>query len=558
MISNLQEEWRTSEPVLRLAFVLVWIASAISVLFCLLDYPVIGHDAYVHLNWLDQFTRIYKEGICYPRWLPDSFGGFGSPTFYFYPPLPYWVAGVIHSECAVSASCLYNILSLVGSLGACGTAWLLLREYSAKKLVVLTGALAYGFLGYHLCDVFVRDALGEHWALMFLPIVFGGSGEATEPRLLRAGIIERIGLLSLAWGGLFLTNMPLAYLAFLSMLVWVVAQKAWRKLLPQAIGLIVGALTAAIYLIPAIILRSDIHQRHLWDLPMHTSLFGFALLDMLHGYFDWLRVLSVGTLICGIIVIVSQMRAGGTKRNGWFWIGVVAVLLQIPLLSPLWRILWGMPFVQFSWRWNGILLLVVAVSSVTSPRKIIPCVLIGLSIVTILGEIVLSRNLIWRPPLAITSYRTDAPEYVPKWASNDPSEVITTTQRRMSDPPATMLGLVMPGDTVREISHNPVLDTFEVNLQRPTQVRFHQFYWQLWYAVGIDSALQSALQPDANGLATLNLPAGHYRLVLRLTEGFMFFSHRGMSWFGLSIMVLFLSWGFANYLINVRRRAASM
>src|SRR5438552_12779378 len=63
----------------------------------IVNVPVTGHDAYVHLNWLGQFTTLRDIGLSYPRWLPDSFGGLGAPTFYIYPPLTYFLGSAIAS-----------------------------------------------------------------------------------------------------------------------------------------------------------------------------------------------------------------------------------------------------------------------------------------------------------------------------------------------------------------------------------------------------------------------------------------------------------------------------
>jgi hypothetical protein len=167
----------------------------------------------------------------------------------------------------------------------------------------------------------------------------------------------------------------------------------------------------------------------------------------------------------------------------------------------------------------------------------------------------LSRNLFVRPPLPINAYRTDAPEYAPKWAANNPEEVIAITQRRMSDPPATILGLAMPGDTIREVSHLPELWTFDVKLQRTASVRFHQFYWPLWHAIRADSVSIPDLRPDPNGFATLNTPAGNYRLQLRLMPPFVSSFYEGISWFGIFLIVTLLGWG-AIQEINARRRSA--
>jgi hypothetical protein len=507
---------------MKLAAILVLIVSFLSILLGVLGYPVIGHDAYVHLNWLDQFSRLWAQGVSYPRWLPDSFGGFGSPTFYFYAPLVYWTASIFHLLGINSPSALYQIVELLFSFLSLFTSYLLIRQFHAAKWPALIGAFVYSFLAYHFCDVYIRDAITEHAALAFLPIVF-----LRFPNRIRSIAVHGLG-----WTGLFLTNLPIAYIAVISVLVVLLGQRAYREIPLQSVSFVIAIAISAIYLFPAFALRGLIHQRHLFDLPMHTSEFGFALLDLFQGHFDLLRILSVATVLAGIIVLLFPLLKKGGIRGWslfgeWKWVLIISIFFQIPFISsPLWHLIPGMPFVQFSWRWNGVLLLAIAIlcsRAVPAPSRVgrgtLPlhtCAFIGLAIVTLLCEFTISRNLFTRPPLPINEYRMDAPEYAPKWASNDPHQVIGITLRRMGDPPALLLGLTMPGDSIVLLSRSPIESHFSLHLDRATPVRFHQFYWP--YCKLIKDSTEISLAPDPNGFATALLPAGNSIIILKLVE----------------------------------------
>jgi hypothetical protein len=45
--------------------------------------------------WAGQFAEGLARGELYPRWLPRSFGRFGAPTFWFYPPAVYYLTSLI-------------------------------------------------------------------------------------------------------------------------------------------------------------------------------------------------------------------------------------------------------------------------------------------------------------------------------------------------------------------------------------------------------------------------------------------------------------------------------
>ena len=523
------DEWKSAPPSTRLACGLVFIVSLISVLFGLLNYPVIGHDAYVHLNWLDQFPRLFDQGIFYPRWLPDSFGGFGSPTFYFYAPLVYWIAGLLYFIGVHSPSTLYQTIQLGFSIASVFTAYILLRQMDGSRLRSLLGALVYSFLAYRFCDVYVRNALTEHAALAFLALIF-----LRFPDRLRS-----IAAYTIGWIGLLLTNLPIAYISVISVTVVLLAQRNYRKIPLQTISLVIAIAVSAIYLFPAFALRGLVHQRHLFDLPMRASQFGFALLDLFQSHFDWLRILSVATIIAALLPLLKKEGVRGWSRNGWRWLIAVTVFLQIPFISaPIWHSFPGMPFVQFSWRWNVVLLLALSAIFVKGDSKLVNCILIGLALVTLLSELTLSRNIFSHPPLPINAYRMDAPEYAPKWTSDDPNEVIAITQRRMSDASAVLLGITMPNDSVALISKLPTEWRFKVQLSRETQIRFHQYYWPYW-KLHRDST-DIPLAPDPNGLASALLPAGQYAINLKLEESKIEIIGRTTSKAGLAILAILL------------------
>jgi hypothetical protein len=541
MMKVLIDEWKSGPPSMRLSGGLVLVVSFIGILFGLLNYPVIGHDAYVHLNWLDQFPRLFDQGILYPRWLPDSFGGFGSPTFYFYAPLVYWIAGFLYFIGVHSPSFLYQAVQLIASFASVFTAYILLRQTGGSRLRSLLGALVYSFLTYRFCDVYVRDALTEHAALAFLPIIFMRFTDR----------LRSIAIFSLGWTGLFLTNLPIAYIGIISVIIIIISRRSWKDISLQVISLVIAIAASAVYLFPAFALRGLVHQRHLFDLPMRASQFGFALLDLFQSHFDWLRILSVATIIPAIICIFTFRKISNSATRPWLWLIAIAVFLQIPFISaPIWHLFPGMPFVQFSWRWNGILLLALSAIFAKGDSKWANCILIGLALITLLSELTLSRNLFSHPSLPINSYRMDAPEYASKWTSDDPNEVIAITQRRMADPPAVLLGFNMPDDSVILISKSSTEWRFKVQLSRETQVRFHQFYWPYW-KLHRDST-EIPLAPDPNGFATALLPSGQYTITLILEKSKIESVGNAVCFIGLAILAILLL--AASYRLIIKRR----
>jgi hypothetical protein len=528
------ESWQESSRTERIAFASVALASCASLFFSIAGFPAVGHDSDVHLNWLEQFSRLFYQGVWYPRWFNDSNGGFGSPTFYFYPPLPYWIASFFRTFLPFVPTPFYNLMMLVASLGSLVTVRMLLRQYSAKPVASWTAALAYAFIAYRFADVFIRDALGEHWAMMFLPLVF----------IRRKDKIQEIAVLAVAWSGLLLCNVPIAILAAVSIGIRTLAERNIRDVANQLMAFAVALLVSAIYVLPSAVLRKYLHTEHLYDIHFTTT--GFSLLDLFQ-WRGWLRFLASITLVAGAVAVIVQRK----QRSGWWWIALFCVAVQIPIYAPWWhpRIA---PFVQFTWRWDAILLLAVAVLYVASRSTWKEYSMIAMSFVTLFCVFRISNEFVLKRQLAFDRYRDDAPEYHPVWIPDDISTVHSVAHVRIDESPAMLMGLTMPGDQIKLTALASARREFSVHLSGATPVRFHLFYWPYW-KLFCDGQLV-ALAPDANGFATANLPSGDHMLVLQLTESNAEIYGRHASIVGVTVLLALLGMAAAG---SLRRRLRS-
>ena len=71
------------------------VALAIALTVPALLSPQMTHDSFwIDWVWADQFTAELAKGNFYPRWLPLSHGGLGSPVFYYYPPLAFYACAL--------------------------------------------------------------------------------------------------------------------------------------------------------------------------------------------------------------------------------------------------------------------------------------------------------------------------------------------------------------------------------------------------------------------------------------------------------------------------------
>ena len=211
--------------------------------------------------WLDQFARELGHGTPYPRWLPLSHGGLGSPVFYYYPPLAFYLGSIFTlAGLTTYASLIAAFFAAYALSGAAMYSWL--RNAAERPLL---GALFYVAAPYHTFNFYSRGAVAEFLATALLPAVMIG--------LRRSARGERGGfaLTALSYGLLIFAHLPLALLASLFLfgpyaLLWMMKSE-WRRFLPIAAALLTGIALAAVYLIPALLLQRYRDADNLWHDP---------------------------------------------------------------------------------------------------------------------------------------------------------------------------------------------------------------------------------------------------------------------------------------------------
>lgn len=294
--------------------------------------PPMTHDSFwITWVWADQFTGELARGNLYPRWLPRSHGGLGSPVFYYYPPLAFYVTGLLG---LVGLSTYASILGaffvgLAGS-GLAMHAWL---KDSAK--VPLFGALLFMAAPYHLLDFYSRGALAEFLAIALLPMIALGLRRAAEGRLV---------LCACAYAALIMTHLPLALLAsifFIGPYALLLSRGAPSRLSRIGIPLAAGLAASAIYLLPAFALDPFRDRGSLWALPIFNPVNWSVLTWGQPDPFPRMKMTVVAiilTLLQPILVLLF------TRQRAW---GIYAGLCCV-MAAALIPVLWTLPLLEIA------------------------------------------------------------------------------------------------------------------------------------------------------------------------------------------------------------------
>jgi hypothetical protein len=315
-----------------------------------------SNSAPQNITWATQFAQQFGAGVPYPRWMPLSFDGLGSPAFYFYPPLPYWLDGLLDVVTLHRIAVEYRL-----SIGFAALLWLsgagmhaFLRTLPITRLAAMIGALAYMAAPYHLFDHYIRGALAEFAAYAMVPFVALG--------IRWAAMRHRFGveLLAVAYGALILCHLPTALLVSISLVPAYVAWSAWTGLRGErlaaigtsALGLAWGAALAALYLVPALGLQAFISAEQLWTPAYQADNWLLLLPPTAFGRPTEVMVTIDCIAGAAAVALAGVVLFARGRREAVFWavlaLGVIALMAGV--VPGFWRVVPLVSKVQFPWR----------------------------------------------------------------------------------------------------------------------------------------------------------------------------------------------------------------
>ena len=280
--------------------------------------PQTQDSFWIDVVWLDQFADQLRAGHLYPRWLPEAHGGNGSPTFYFYPPLAFYLAA-IPNLLGISD---YASVVIAFGLGSAFQGWAMLRLTGDRFLAVV-----FMLLPYTLYDFYTRGALAEFVAIGWIPLIY-------------LGLTRRPALLPFAYAGMIATHLPLALLASLFLIAPHLAVTLWKRedLRPKIGGLALGILLAGLYLFPALALEGYRKGDELY----RSAHFDTSAWNVLRPE-RWPSPVMTDMIVFGTLLLVGALL----KRDRWSL--ATAALVGVSLGVFFWNapLLWK---VQFPWR----------------------------------------------------------------------------------------------------------------------------------------------------------------------------------------------------------------
>ncbi len=513
-------------------------------------FPAYSHDGWIHALWSVNFSNQFWAGDLYPRWLAGLNKDLGSPAFFFYPPLPYYLASLFKPFFSQDADRWWGLgfTALIAVIAAGWFAYLWLCRF-VDRAVACAAAVFYTALPYHLIiDLYIRGAFTELFAFVWMPLILYFSSRLKERSpVVMAGLAVSYALLIFSHlpTALIFTPMPVAYVCFTA------EANRMRTTFAATVSMVLGAGLAAVYLLPAITLREFVSIREMQS--GYTNFENWFLFSSfsLRELGTQLSLIAVGSFMLAgcCFAIAAQSSEHRLKRENHFWsaVALLTFLIMTPLGQPLWKLLPILQNIQFPFRFHTVLavantmlfaLALYSIKEAGGRRRLFARTLAAAAVVFF----IVTAGYGWRQykihnQLAVTkndlvANNMDVPEYRPRWAERA-SLNVTAMQASQVE--------VVEGDaeTVVE-SWQPGKIALLIKADNTTTVDVHQLFFPGWqWRLNAASDFQDAQPSPFAGLVRIKIPAGKHKIVLRLNATRMERTGRLISAICMGLLILF-------------------
>jgi len=494
-------------PASRIRIIVV-LAASIAVIVPALVWGIpSSRDLENHFRFALPFFDALAHGHWYPGWLAESNGGYGDPSFRFYPPAVYYVMAAMRwlTGSWYQASLLtFCFLSMVAGVGMYFWAR---SNFSATT--AMWAAVFYALAPYHLNQLYQSFLLAEYAAAAVLPFAFG-----FVEAICRKRRWPYVAGLAAVYAVLILTHLPLTIIGSLGLLVYIALRIEKTRIVETftklSVAFALGLAASACYWVTMIAELRWIAINHVEvdsSVDYRTN-FLFSTFSPTNLNVWWMNILTVMTLLMitpAAILIVHRLNSRALKVIAG--LSFFTFFMASPLSYPLWKVLPPLQQTQFPWRWLALfsmaasILAAAAMPVWVSQRQRVnrAMVLMVSGLVFIALSFTLShvvREAIYLPAsqfdatLARIRGSESVNYWIPIWARSRPQPM--QSQIEAADRSATIR------------TWQPEHRSFDLADGLATEARVKTFYYPHWIATSGEQVLRT--RPASDGALLISLP----------------------------------------------------
>jgi hypothetical protein len=504
---------------------LVAIAGVVALIPAVISGIPGGHDLPSHLRFAIPFYNAIQGGTLHPGWLGEANGGFGDPGIRFYPPGLYYLLAATRTLTGGWYSGIllgFILLSVLGAIGA----YFWARCFLPPNLAIVSGVL-YAFIPYHINEFYGASLLAEYAAASVLPFAF-----AFVLRVCRGPSIRDAAGLAISFALLVLSNLPVAVIGSLSLLVYALLniekKTFWRGAVALALATAVGIAASSFYWTTMIAELSWLKYSTVAPDADITSYFDYRRNFVFSPFTlgntnSWLAsMLALATLsmtFAPLVMLFSPYRKKmGRGLKSVFALFAFSLFMATDLSRPLWAVIPRLKEVQFPWRWlvvsSAALPLLVA-SSIPFWKEQMRGKFRWLAIVA-LGSVLGS--------LAYSFARIRDANYLPRFEFGSASNSVQTQNSLdywlpvwVNERPIPTPNKIEAKERVIAInSWEPEMRTFWLGPGPAQEIRARTFYYPHWVAKTAGVVLPT--RPDYDGALLISVPVEAISVSLQFQE----------------------------------------
>lgn len=449
----------------------------------------------LHIAWLYEMNRAISGGQFPPRFVPDLSFGYGYPLFNFVFPLPFYLGEIFHKLGLTLVDSIKAVFLV--SLPLSGYFMFKFLKKYAGSWISLAGAILYVYTPYRATDIYVRGAIGESLAFVFVPMVAWGITSGN------------IGILALSVAGLLLSHNIMAYMFIPFLIIFAIITGLNKKVVK---GFVLGLAVSIYFWLPAIVESNlmkydtvfNFIDHHPTIMQLITPYFGYGA--SVAGPYDGMSFF-MGLINLLLIVFAVVFRKKLTKVTYWA-LGMIAVsVFMMNYRSTfVWNIVPFLPYFQFPWRFLSLTTFATSILVLIFDKfkysKVVAIAIIILAIVinfkSFRPQDFLGRmddyfiNRYIPVPVVSEEYLKTGEEYLrlPKATVARPTEISPDTEMAKS---------------------------FEVDLLGDVVFDYHKYYFLGWEAK-VDGKNVEVWAGSPYGQVQFNIPSGKHNVEIAFKE----------------------------------------
>ncbi|RJQ37746.1 hypothetical protein C4559_03355 [Candidatus Microgenomates bacterium] len=508
-----------------LLFFLLFLISLVPLLDLFHPGLPITHDGQDHVARIANFYKNLTDGNLIPRWAPNLNWGYGHPVLMFLYPVPSYTSSLVH---LLGFSLVDSIKITFGTMFILsGIAMYLWAREAFNEQAGFLAAILYMFTPYRFIDLYVRGAIGEHSAFVFLPLVLYFFLKLTQ----KISFFYVVGG-SLSLAGLILSHnaislMFLPIILFYAFYLIFLAKTKKNIIINFFYILVFGFILSAFFWVPAFFegrytLRNIVTAGgYLNNFIEFTALFYGKWSFGGSGQFSiQLGIINILFSLLSVFVLFYLYKKEDKKFLFLLFI-IFYFLLTIFLMSKESNIIWQKILIlqnfQFPWRFLSVTVFATSVFGaiflIVLPKKIQISFLIILcaAILYINKDYWHANNYLYKPENFYTNIyngTTDTGESAPIWSI-----------RFMEKRPLANVEIIEGDGAISEIKRETSLHVYKIIANKDVRIRENTLYFPGWKVLDNGKKVPIEFQDQKNrGLITYYIPKGEHEIKIVFEE----------------------------------------